>query len=47
MMCEDKRKDRDCNNCNCISEIVEKIIRLQKNSFKKFKKIFTNLKKVV
>ena len=34
-MCEDKRKDRDCNNCNCISEIVEKIIKLQKNSFKK------------
>lgn len=35
-MCEEEeRRDRDCNNCNCISEIVERIIRLQRNSFKR------------
>jgi len=34
-MCEDERKNRDCNNCNCISEIAENIIKLQRNSFRK------------
>ena len=32
-MNEDERIERDCNSCNCISEIVERIIHLQKNSF--------------
>lgn len=35
-MCEDEKRNRDCNNCNCISEIVERIIRLQRNSCRNF-----------
>ena len=33
-MCEDERKNNECNNCNCISEIIERIIRLQRKSSK-------------
>ena len=35
-MCDDeKRKEEEHCACNCIAEIVNKIIHLQRNSFKK------------
>ncbi len=35
-MCEDeKKKNSQCSSCNCIGDIINKIIHLQRNSFKK------------
>lgn len=34
-MCNDEQRREECNNCNCIGEILKRIIRLQRNSFKK------------
>ncbi len=33
-MCNKEEEKKNCNNCNCISDILNKIIRLQRNSFK-------------
>lgn len=36
-MCEDekKKKEEKCESCNCIADIINKIIHLQRNSFRK------------
>lgn len=33
-MCNDKEKRKDCNECNCISDILNRIIHLQRNSYR-------------